>query len=81
MDAIADDRVIYFWPDYPVREVAGTARLGTATGQMTWPNVREALESELRRYPINPHRLPHLYQGLVRTQLMHEIKRRYWQIL
>jgi hypothetical protein len=76
VDAIADDRVAYFWPDYQLKEVAGTARLGRATGQMTWPNVHETLESVLRQYPIDPQRLPHIYHGLVRTQLMHEIKRR-----
>lgn len=79
VDAIADDRIVYFWPNYQLGEVAGTARVSRHTGRVESDDALRTLDHALSRYPVNLHRLPHIYQGLVRTRLMHEIKARTGQ--
>jgi hypothetical protein len=76
VDAIADERLSYLWPNYQLREAAGTIRVGRHTGVVTYVDAPRSLEQTLRKYPIDTTQLPHIYHGLVRMSLMREIKAR-----
>jgi hypothetical protein len=76
VDAIADQRISYLWPNYQLRDAAGTVRVSRHTGQITYADASKVLETTLRSYPIGTTLLPHIYHCLVRMDLMREIKSR-----
>ncbi|MHB1843354.1 MAG: glycosyltransferase [Deltaproteobacteria bacterium] len=75
-DAVLDKRSGYLWPGCPEPSQAGTLLLPRCTGRVATIDVNSELTRECRRLGPDMQRLPHVYNGIVRTDLMHKIRAR-----